>query len=78
MHWASCLSAILSVVQDVPSLSDLKVMYYNTLIRYHRKFNDYLEICRAYKAMYESRDIAEDPEKWKSVRPVLAGSCVWS
>lgn len=60
-------TAIEAPDEDVPALSDLKVMYYNTLIRYHRQFNDYLEICRAYKAMYASRDIAADPEKWKSV-----------
>lgn len=53
--------------QDVPSLGELKMAYYHTLIRYHLHFNNYLEISRSYKAMYESEEVAVDPEKWKPV-----------
>lgn len=60
-------TAIEAPADDIPSLFELKAIYYNTLIRYHRKFNDYLDICRAYKAMYESRDISSEEEKWKMV-----------
>lgn len=53
--------------QGVPPLEDLKMAYYHTLIRYHLHFNNYLEICRSYKAMYESEEVSSNPDKWKPV-----------
>lgn len=54
-------------LQGVPPLEDLKMAYYHTLIRYHLHFNNYLEICRSYKAMYESEEVSSNPDKWKPV-----------
>lgn len=40
-------------LQDTPSLQDLKLMYYNLLIRYHEHQNSYIDICRCYRSIYE-------------------------
>ncbi|KAL2551486.1 26S proteasome non-ATPase regulatory subunit 12-like protein A [Forsythia ovata] len=57
---------------DIPSLLELKRIYYQLMIRYHSHSNDYLEICRCYKAMYEIPSVKEDPAQWI---PVLRKIC---
>ena len=52
-------------MQDTPSLEELKLKYYQLSIRYHSHNNSYIDICRCYKAIYETDSIAEDPAKWK-------------
>jgi len=65
-----------SIVQDapaeIPSLLELKRIYYELMIRYYSHNNDYLEICRCYKAIYDIPAIKEDPAKWI---PVLRKIC---
>lgn len=48
---ASCMCP-----QGTPSLEELKKQYYALMIRYHAHSGDYLEICRAYRAVYEDGD----------------------
>lgn len=57
---------------DIPSLLDLKRIYYELMIRYYTHNNDYLEICRCYKSIYEIPSVKEDPTKWI---PVLRKIC---
>ncbi|KAF7044900.1 hypothetical protein CFC21_054065 [Triticum aestivum] len=57
---------------DVPSLLELKRIYYELMIRYYSHNNDYLEICRCYKSIYEIPSIKEDPAKWT---PILRKIC---
>ncbi|XP_029121138.2 26S proteasome non-ATPase regulatory subunit 12 homolog A isoform X2 [Elaeis guineensis] len=57
---------------DIPSLLELKRIYYELMIRYHSHNNDYLEICRSYKAIYDIPSVKEDPEQWI---PVLRKIC---
>lgn len=57
---------------DIPSLLELKRIYYEHMIRYYSHNNDYLEICRCYKAIYEIPSVKEDPAKWI---PVLRKIC---
>ncbi|KAL2521388.1 26S proteasome non-ATPase regulatory subunit 12-like protein A [Forsythia ovata] len=57
---------------DIPSLLELKKIYYQLMIRYHSHSNDYLEICRCYKAIYEIPSVKEDPLQWI---PVLRKIC---
>ncbi|KAI5672758.1 hypothetical protein M9H77_13122 [Catharanthus roseus] len=57
---------------DIPSLMELKRVYYELMIRYHSYSNEYLEICRCYKAIYEIPSIKEDPALWI---PVLRKIC---
>ncbi|PWA76666.1 hypothetical protein CTI12_AA231320 [Artemisia annua] len=49
---------------DIPSLLELKRIYYEHMIRYYSHNNDYLEICRCYKSIYEIPSVKEDPAKW--------------
>ncbi|CAK9208786.1 unnamed protein product [Sphagnum troendelagicum] len=57
---------------DVPSLTELKRLYYELLIRYYSHSQDYLEICRSYQAIYETATVKEDPSQWI---PVLRKIC---
>ncbi|OVA01448.1 Proteasome component (PCI) domain [Macleaya cordata] len=57
---------------DIPSLLELKRVYYELMIRYYSHNNDYLEICRCYKAIYEIPTVKEDPAQWV---PVLRKIC---
>ncbi|KAL8034092.1 hypothetical protein ABFX02_12G004500 [Erythranthe guttata] len=57
---------------DIPSLLELKRIYYQLMIRYNSHSNDYLEICRCYKSIYEIPSIKEDPAEWI---PVLRKIC---
>ncbi|GMH32467.1 hypothetical protein BSKO_00301 [Bryopsis sp. KO-2023] len=65
-------TAIEAPDEGVPALDVLKMMYYHTLIRYHLHFNNYLEICRSFKSMYESEEVSTDAEKWQ---PLLKKIC---
>ncbi|KAG2711678.1 hypothetical protein I3760_04G088000 [Carya illinoinensis] len=57
---------------DIPSLLELKRIYYELMIRYHTHNNDYLEICRCYKAIYDIPSVKENPVQWT---PVLRKIC---
>ncbi|XP_057523507.1 26S proteasome non-ATPase regulatory subunit 12 homolog A-like [Amaranthus tricolor] len=57
---------------DIPSLPELTRIYYELMIRYYKHHNDYLEICRCYKAIYEIPSIREDPGQWI---PILRKIC---
>lgn len=57
---------------DIPSLLELKRIYYELMIRYHSHSNDYLEICRCYKAIYGIPSVKEDQSQWI---PVLRKIC---
>lgn len=43
---------------------DLKIRYYNLLIRYHTHKKDYLEICRDHQAIYDTPKVRENPDLW--------------
>ncbi|XP_008245342.1 PREDICTED: 26S proteasome non-ATPase regulatory subunit 12 homolog A-like [Prunus mume] len=57
---------------DIPSLLELKRIYYELMIRYYFHNNDYLEICRCYKAIYDIPSVRENPAQWI---PVLRKIC---
>ncbi|KAK4394409.1 26S proteasome non-ATPase regulatory subunitA, partial [Sesamum angolense] len=57
---------------DIPSLLELKKIYYQLMIRYYAHSNNYLEICRCYKSIYEIPSVKEDPAQWI---PVLRKIC---
>ncbi|XP_028762441.1 26S proteasome non-ATPase regulatory subunit 12 homolog A [Neltuma alba] len=58
--------------EDIPSLLELKRIYYELMIRYYSHNNDYLEICRCYKAIYEIPSVKENPAQWI---PILRKIC---
>ncbi|XP_020413592.1 26S proteasome non-ATPase regulatory subunit 12 homolog A [Prunus persica] len=57
---------------DIPSLLELKRIYYELMIWYYFHNNDYLEICRCYKAIYDIPSVRENPAQWI---PVLRKIC---
>lgn len=57
---------------DIPSLLELKRIYYELMIRYYSHNNDYLEICRCYKAIYDIPSVKENQAQWI---PVLRKIC---
>ncbi|XP_057415297.1 26S proteasome non-ATPase regulatory subunit 12 homolog A-like [Lotus japonicus] len=57
---------------DIPSLLELKRIYYELMIRYYSHNNDYLEICRCYKSIYEIPSVRENPAEWI---PILRKIC---
>ncbi|XP_010546380.1 PREDICTED: 26S proteasome non-ATPase regulatory subunit 12 homolog A-like [Tarenaya hassleriana] len=57
---------------DIPSLLELKRIYYELMIRYYSHHNDYLEICRCYKSIYDIPSVKENPAQWI---PVLRKIC---
>eukprot|EP00983_Pelagomonas_calceolata_P110328 1159658-Pelagomonas_calceolata.AAC.2 len=72
----------------LPPLSELKLKYYHLMIRYYSYYNNYLEMTRCYKAVYEVPEVQADPSSrpgcvavwaaapvWADVRPILAD--VW-
>ena len=52
--------------QGTPPLGELKLQYYNLMIRYHLHANDYLEVCRCYQAIYEAPQVAADAARWQA------------
>nr|GEU74802.1 hypothetical protein [Tanacetum cinerariifolium] len=52
---------------DIPSLLELKRICNEHMIRYYSHYNNYLEICRCFKSIYEIPSIKEDIAKWTLV-----------
>ncbi|KAG6605280.1 26S proteasome non-ATPase regulatory subunit 12-like A, partial [Cucurbita argyrosperma subsp. sororia] len=57
---------------DIPSLMELKRIYYELMIRYYSHHQDYLEICRCYKSIYDIPSVKENSAQWI---PVLRKIC---
>ena len=54
------------------SLPELKLRYYELMIIYHAHNNNYLEMCRCYRSIYEAEGVRDAPDKWM---PVSACYC---
>eukprot|EP00877_Chromochloris_zofingiensis_P012276 jgi/Chrzof1/7301/Cz02g18120.t1 len=65
-------TAIEEAEEGVPTLPELKHRYYELMIEYHLHYNNYLEICRSYKALYDSETVQADAAQWT---PVLKKIC---
>lgn len=65
-------TAIEAAEEGVPELHELKLTYYELMIRYYAQSNNYLEICRCYRAIYEADSVKDDQEKWE---PILKRIC---
>ncbi|KAE9610255.1 putative proteasome component (PCI) domain, 26S Proteasome non-ATPase regulatory subunit 12 [Lupinus albus] len=57
---------------DIPTLLELKRIYYELMIRYYSHNNDYLEICRCYKSIYDIPSVKENSAEWI---PILRKIC---
>jgi hypothetical protein len=56
-----------AALEGTPSLSELKLRYYELIIRIHIHNSDYLEICRAYQSVFADKAISAVPAKWSEV-----------
>jgi len=50
---------------DAADMQDLKLKYYNLMIQLHRHQGDYLAICRAFKAIYDTPVVQSNPVQWR-------------
>jgi 26S proteasome regulatory subunit N5 len=66
-------------LQGIPSLPELKLRYYELMIAYHQHSHNYLEVCRCYKAIYESEGVQADASQWQPVSALegLRWPCNW-
>uniref|UniRef100_A0A7S0WTH9 PCI domain-containing protein n=1 Tax=Chlamydomonas leiostraca TaxID=1034604 RepID=A0A7S0WTH9_9CHLO len=51
----------------IPSLPELKLSYYTLMIRYYGHYNNYLEMTRCYRAIYDMEAVQAEPDKWTAV-----------
>lgn len=56
-----------SNLQGVPTLPELKLSYYQLMIRYYAHYNNYLEMTRCYKSVLEIESVSSDASKWTEV-----------
>jgi 26S proteasome regulatory subunit N5 len=60
------------LLQGIPTLGELKLRYYELMIQYYQHYHNYLEICRCYKAIYESDSMQDNAEAAMPVSILLA------
>lgn len=53
--------------QGTPTLNELKLQYYRLYIQYYQQEHNYLEICRCYRAIYDTESINGDAQAWREV-----------
>lgn len=44
---------------------DLKLKFYNLMIEYHSHFDNYLDICKAYREILHTPSVQEDRKQWE-------------
>jgi len=70
-----CMQAVVlccMLLQGIPTLGELKLRYYELMIQYYQHYHNYLEICRCYKAIYESDSMQDNAEAAMPVSILLA------
>ncbi|EFN56675.1 hypothetical protein CHLNCDRAFT_56118 [Chlorella variabilis] len=60
-------TAIEEPEEGTPSLEALKLLYYSLMIRFHQHERNHLEVCRCYRAVYDTPSIQEDAAKWQDM-----------
>lgn len=60
-------TAIEAPDDGIPTLPELKLAYYELMVRYYSHYNNYLEMTRCYRAMYETETISADKDKWSAM-----------
>ncbi|CAG9461539.1 unnamed protein product [Pedinophyceae sp. YPF-701] len=58
-------TAIQAAAEGTPPLQELRVIYYQLMMRFHGHHNDYLEVARCLLAIMEDETIAADAARWK-------------
>lgn len=50
---------------DAPDLQDLKLKYYGLMIQFHHQSRDYLSICKAYRSIFDTKQVQDNTAQWK-------------
>mmetsp|Transcript_15674 Transcript_15674/g.53497 ORF Transcript_15674/g.53497 Transcript_15674/m.53497 type:complete len:499 (+) Transcript_15674:237-1733(+) len=48
----------------IPPPAELKLLYYEYMVRYHESKDDYLEMARCYQSIYQEEGVAKDEARW--------------
>ena len=59
-------TAIEAPAPGTPTLEELKLAYYGLMVRYYSHERDYLEMCRAYRAVLDTPCVEADPVQWEA------------
>jgi 26S proteasome regulatory subunit N5 len=49
-----------------PTLEELKLAYYDLMVRYYSHENNYLEMCRAYRAVLDTPSVEAERAQWEA------------
>lgn len=52
--------------KGTPTLEELKIRYYSLMIKYYLHEKDYLEVCRSYRAILDTPQIASNTSEWEN------------
>lgn len=65
---------------DDPEVEDLKLRYYELMIKISLHDDKYLDVCKHYRAVFDSKTIKDDEAKWKEVSfsGFLLSTILWS
>jgi len=55
---------------------DLKLRYHELLVQYYTNSSEYLNICRSYRAIYETKLVQKDKAKWQQVLKLIVFNVV--
>lgn len=50
---------------------DLKLRYHELMVRYYSHQGEYLNICRSYRAMYETKLVQQDKNRWQQILKLI-------
>lgn len=72
-RWAAPLLILSETdfAQGTPTLEELKLQYYRLYIQYYQQEHNYLEICRCYRAIYDTPSVLAEPSQWQPVRSLV-------
>ncbi|KAG7667361.1 hypothetical protein Ndes2526B_g04126 [Nannochloris sp. 'desiccata'] len=59
-------TAIEAPAPGTPTLEELKLAYYDLMVRYYSHESDYLEMCRAYRAVLDTPSVEADTAQWEA------------
>eukprot|EP00474_Spongospora_subterranea_P008632 CRZ09090.1 hypothetical protein [Spongospora subterranea] len=62
-----CKKVNKSVLGEEPEFEQLKLKFHRLMIRFYSHSDKYLDICQAYKAIYQSKSIQESKAEWQPV-----------
>jgi 26S proteasome regulatory subunit N5 len=69
-------TAIEAPAEGTPDMQALKLQYYGLLIRYYAHHDNYLEVCRSYKSILETKAVEDDSARWMPVLKCIVWNVV--